>query len=224
MSVMLELYLEEVKQQLKSLPKSQRETELREIAGHLDALIQAHQADGMLYGDAVSAAMRQFGCPHRVGGGLSRAWQQRHGERPLRVLAAAGAVLVCQIALLALCGGLSLLARTASAGGYGPPLLAEHCAPLLDGAAFLTPLAAGLLAQTIAPRRVWWSALVPYCVWSAALIALMLSYGEGASQSLQTAASVFLFLPGVAFGVWWGQRRSASRDARQDASPSLLAG
>ena len=68
----IENYLAQIARELRDLPASARDEEMREIESHLRAMIEAR-------GD-VAAVLRQFGKPRKVGRDLRRAWERKQPE------------------------------------------------------------------------------------------------------------------------------------------------
>ena len=76
----LEEYLKSVESRLNALPPDRRREEVAEIRGHLEALVSGHLAQGREEGEAVDAAIRQFGRAKDLGSDLEGAWLRGHGE------------------------------------------------------------------------------------------------------------------------------------------------
>ena len=68
----IESYLSQIAHELRALPASARDEELREIESHLRAMTEAR-------GD-VAEVLAQFGKPRKVGRDLRRAWERKQPE------------------------------------------------------------------------------------------------------------------------------------------------
>lgn len=80
-NLLLANYLNEIEYELRYLPASAREDELREIQAHLGALVLAGQQLEDLSADAATAtALRQFGAPRQIGRKLRKAWERAQPE------------------------------------------------------------------------------------------------------------------------------------------------
>ena len=69
----IEAYLAQVKTQLKGLSAQQRSDEVRELGQHLQFLVEEGQGRGLSEGEAVRAALSQFGRHRKVGRDLNKA-------------------------------------------------------------------------------------------------------------------------------------------------------
>ena len=77
MSNGLDKYLQAVAHELRGLEPEQRESELREMRGHLEAIVARLVEGGLSEEEAVAAACAQFGAARRVGRELRRASRKR---------------------------------------------------------------------------------------------------------------------------------------------------
>lgn len=73
----LSKYLQTVESELRGLPEQQREAELREMRGHLEAIVARLMEGGASEAEAVEAAIAQFGAARKLGRELQRASQTR---------------------------------------------------------------------------------------------------------------------------------------------------
>lgn len=80
----IEEYLEEVTQQLGSLPAERREEELREMRQHLDETVVNSRKQGLSEEQAVAAALTRFGTPKEAAESVIWAW--RHHVRKVWIL------------------------------------------------------------------------------------------------------------------------------------------
>ncbi|PQV63473.1 hypothetical protein B1R32_11134 [Abditibacterium utsteinense] len=67
----LENYLRNLKARLHGLTSVQRESEMREVQQHLEALVAWHIQQGKSPDDATQAAIQQFGAPTKLGSELN---------------------------------------------------------------------------------------------------------------------------------------------------------
>jgi hypothetical protein len=67
MNPQLEAYLKRIEGHLKGLTRSEKEGEIREIAGHLNILIADGMESGLTESEAVEAAILRFGVPAEIG-------------------------------------------------------------------------------------------------------------------------------------------------------------
>ena len=74
MTLPLERYLATVRRGLLTVPAWHRESELRELRGHLEEGIAARQATGVPEAEATRETLEQFGAPITVARGLSNTW------------------------------------------------------------------------------------------------------------------------------------------------------
>lgn len=73
----IEKYLFQVSCQLKDLSATRRAEEVREIAQHLQALVEEGQGQGLNESQAVRTALAQFGSPQKLGRELNKAGLKR---------------------------------------------------------------------------------------------------------------------------------------------------
>lgn len=148
----LDDYLQQVRMQLKGLPPVAREGELREVEGHLLAMIESRQACGASYHSAVGESIQQFGNARRVGRDLVRAWRGRQPESVVRPFLAFSVALVIQlvVANAAMAFANFLWFKSAADAVSHLPLL------------IVLPLVSGLVATVIAPRRGLGAAIMAY--------------------------------------------------------------
>ncbi len=94
----LEKYLQTVESELEGLREQQRESELREMRQHLEAIVARLREGGASEDEAVEAAIGQFGAARRVGRELQQADEER--EPWWRVVLAQVCGLACLRALM----------------------------------------------------------------------------------------------------------------------------
>ena len=68
-------------QTLYTLPREERLKVRQEVWMHLDSIIQEEVARGKDLDEAISAAFRRFGDPHKIGRNIRKAWLQKHPVR-----------------------------------------------------------------------------------------------------------------------------------------------
>jgi hypothetical protein len=66
-NTLLEKYLDSLGARLKGLSATQREGQIREVRGHLEALIEGHIGQGRSRDDATQLAIAQFGKAEKLG-------------------------------------------------------------------------------------------------------------------------------------------------------------
>ena len=71
----LELYLNRVTRELRSMPEWKREEELRELRSHLEQRVEDFERHGLKVEDAQTKAVEAFGAPKALGGKLCDAWE-----------------------------------------------------------------------------------------------------------------------------------------------------
>ncbi|MES2462427.1 MAG: permease prefix domain 1-containing protein [Armatimonadota bacterium] len=85
----LEQYVEKVAVNLKSLPESERTSQLDELRQHLESLVAARRAEGESEEIATETALKQFGSAREIGADLSRSvWRMRLKRLPEPVVTA----------------------------------------------------------------------------------------------------------------------------------------
>ncbi len=85
----LETYLSQIARELRDLPAQARTDEMREIEGHLRALVLAsQQLEKISHADATALALKQFGAPRGIGSKLRKAWKRKQPEAWWRAILA----------------------------------------------------------------------------------------------------------------------------------------
>ena len=157
----IERYLLELARQLRWMPPDRRAAELREIRGHLEALVARRMDEGDCNADAVATAQRQFGSPRQISRGLKMA--ANTSESWWLLAAAIMGAWMC----FSICG--VLVSAAANAAGGEPafrlgvniqvfsnrPIYSWYRFGMID----LAPALAGLAAAFMAPRRALLSVL-----------------------------------------------------------------
>jgi hypothetical protein len=91
---LLEHHLSEVAAHLSAMPAARRNEELREMRAHLENAVAVNRDRGLSEGQAVSAALEQFGAPAAVGHETLVAWRRGEALRRRDFWGAAASVLV----------------------------------------------------------------------------------------------------------------------------------
>ena len=139
----LDKYLQAVAHELRGLEPEQRESELREMRGHLEAIVAQMMDGGVSEEEAVGAAIMQFGEARRVGRELQRGGGRQ--EPRWRVAAA-----VAGAAILYLFLNVWSLAFIARLGSQGANWIWEW---RVHQIVFLSiPFISGLVAGCMAPQ------------------------------------------------------------------------
>ena len=163
----LEAYLQEVKAQLKALPRAAHEDEISEIRLHLQALVQQSLQRGESESDAVKFALAEFGDAREVGRDLKSAWDEKP-ESWTRAIVAGICVAICNAFLIY--AGVMLFALTdayifrgnESWNGLNMSLKMRIANGIVIACFCLSPIIAGWIGQKIAPKRAVLSILTIY--------------------------------------------------------------
>ena len=198
----VEMYLMQIARQLRGLPTRQRESELREIESHLRAMIEAREVGGVLYSEAVSASLQQFGSPQRVGRELTRTWRQHQPESLGRNLVAALTAVACQIGVeVSVSFTQFSIFKNAIENGDDLAAVALLSRGIFFGVTCgVAPFIGGYLASRIAPRRGWW---VAYGAYALLFSVFFLFYGVHTPYPLRRIIDMLLGpLPALLGGAW----------------------
>lgn len=79
-NIRLESYIHSLESGLKRLSPAEREAQLLEVRGHLEALVASHIAQGKSPDEAARLAIRQFGAPEVLGRDLNQVALQKRFE------------------------------------------------------------------------------------------------------------------------------------------------
>lgn len=155
----LDKYLQAIAHELRKLEPEQRESELREIRAHLEAMIVRLMEGGLSADEATEAAIAQFGSARKVGRGLMRA-RLKH-ESIGRVVAAPLCGMLGQLVLMgATLGAIVLLDRLLGLEGERSLLRYKSGSMVAFGfgvCVSLTTIAGGVISGRMAPRSAPWS-------------------------------------------------------------------
>jgi hypothetical protein len=94
----LDDYLNRVARCLREMPEVERDAEMQEVRGHLEALVETYSARGMDADAAMREATRQFGSARKVGEETLAAWRRPDKPDPGSVWLATGVCLTWTLA------------------------------------------------------------------------------------------------------------------------------
>ena len=211
----LDKYLQTLAHELRALPQAQRDSEVREMRQHLEAIIARLCEGGLSEAEATEAALAQFGVARTVGRELKRASDSKNLWRRALLAPLCG---VASFAPLSL-GACLLDARATdgmeSLGVKGWPYLVPGFVML-----GLISMASGAVASRVSPRWGGRSMLcLPFVACLAAVLAGMFP------QEVLSDAGVFLgafavplafYCSGTFLGSRWGNGSLQLRGTRPD--------
>lgn len=208
----VDTYLQEVGAHLAKLPPAVRDEELRELRGHLLALVAAGCELNEGHDEAVQAALRQFGAPRRIGRDLMSAWKRRH----LKELWLATGYGYGTWSMAVLPAVAYLWVTTGAPQGNLPmPVAWWHSLGWVSLVAFyfgLLPFAAGWVAGMVAPRQGVRAVVWMISINVAFMLLQMNAFTElSVVETVLPSTLIYLAtaLPGALWGSWWKRRRNS---------------
>lgn len=209
----LDDYLDRVVAPLVDHVPHARRRELRaELGAHLEALVDAHLELGATPEEALTAALKQFGSPRRVGQYWLREWRRERPAPPDSALRTAYVGLLCFLPATLL----AWIANNAAVAVGGNALSA-----LLVLNTLLFPIAAGLLTGILSRTRHGYGALLS--CGATALLCAVIGACQGVDGATETqrfpvaalaATQVLFWFPlAAASGALGGSLRRGLREA-----------
>lgn len=213
----LDKYLQALAHELRALPQAQRDSEVREMRQHLEAIIARLCEGGLSEAEATEAAIAQFGAAHKVGRELRAAGEERDPWQRVVLAPLCG---VSSFAILALVSCLLDALVTSEMESLG---VARWPYVLVPGFVLLTliSIASGALASRVSPRlggrSMLWLPIV--AIFAAALLGKFPPEVLADNHVLlgAFAAPLLTYCTGTLLGSRWASRRSPRRTDAQRA-------
>ncbi len=203
----LELFLNRVARELRSMPSAKRDEELRELRSHLEQRAEDFEAQGLEAKDAQSQTVEAFGSPRVLGSKLCDAWE----GIPSSWWRVAGAVL--GVTMIWLVGNLCLHTWLTSLRSWPESVLFPELGWFPTLAYGSLPSGCGAILSFRLGRRGWWIGLVYFSLMSlmfqlatsnianSVYILTGLHLSLGASNSLSTLIYISIGMMGVPYPV-----------------------
>jgi hypothetical protein len=188
----LDKYLHTVAHELRGLEPHQREAELREIRGHLEAIVARLMDGGASEAEATEAAIAQFGAARKVGRDLKRTDEAREPLWRMLLAPVAGAA----------CVGLLAYAEM-------PWQQATTKAPwpldavLSFGMGWPTWMVGGAVVASISPK---WGARLSMSLLSAYILALTMFMRSEPAWIITGCVTLLMANSGILLGSRWANR------------------
>ena len=137
---------------LAPLPADVRDTQMRELQQHLDALVAAREAQGLSPEDATVSALVQMGDPAQIGRKLCREWRRAQRDPFWPTVIAIG---LTQLFLYSLINGMFPLPFFAGMGtpAFNGQVFSSFYVPVQLVCASLLPILVGILVGRLLPER-----------------------------------------------------------------------
>lgn len=206
----LDKYLQTLAHELRGLPQARRESELREMRQHLEAIVARLMEGGASEAEATEAAIAQFGAARKVGRELQRA--SAGSETTLQILLAPLCGLLCLVALyFPIC---ALEKWVFEQLGPLPVSAFWWSTGLLEAPFLFMTFVSGVVAGRVSPN---WGGRIMLGLLAALLLA-MWGLGEWRNGSLMPA--MLLACSSAWLGSLWSSRSARSKRARRAGGPT----